>query len=548
MEAVLLDKIEEYISKRKRKDKLNEFDFTQHSENMGKVIQYVSDYFNNYLSPEDYSYEQIKLQQNIEKSRKTLENRYPQTHDFIEKYYLEHQKRIDTFIGKACENFKDIDIFYRKEDFRKIAEEVVFKRLCIEDMNEDDFAKVVVAVEEHLKSKIDKPHHSEMKGLDNKIVKWVFDSYREYGVNIFGYAFNIAWKWEDRYVEYKYIREYEESCRINNYDYRYQENPFEVDQEFEKHKDLPFFKNKRDYFEMLVMYCWLFHMLDDTSYWAEYVQLCITQRNVDLKLQKGMLIPVIANGVEYPQEIEANIEYIETKRGIVKSKKNEKYILSVINEKGNDNIWVNKETRNKILSNLSNSIEKFGRPEILELRTPFKTPNFGIKELLDAYREIEKELKPLKKMKIALKTSSVKSGKEPVVYTVKDILALYRATKDLKLNLKLILDLVDNRNGANVLKKNCFELAEILGANRDLFIGFHINGIDSWRSWGSLYNQSKGRLYEKNSYQDFSEFMSTLVMILQDTHVRYLIPQKIKEEEELEKLVDTLYRCGCVFK
>lgn len=548
MEAISLDKIEDYIVKRKRKDKLNEFDFTHHSENMGKVIQYVSDYFNDYLSLEDYSYEQIKLQQNIEKSRKTLESRYPHTHQFIEEYYYQHQKRIDTFIGKACESFKDVDIYYREEDFRKIADEVVFSRLGIQDMNEKDFGEVILAIEEHLRDRRDKPHRSDMKGLDNKIVNWVFDSYREYGVNIAAYAYNLAWKWEEKYVDHKYISDYKELFLINNYDYKYQENPFEIDQEYEKHNDLPFLENKRDYLEMLVMYYWLFDMLEDTSYWAEYVQLCITQKNMDLKLQKGMLIPVVVDDVEYPDEVETSIEFIETKRGLIKNKNSDKYILSVINEKGNDNIWVNKELRNKILSNLSKTFEDFGRPEILELRTPFKTPNFGIKELLAVYSEIEKELKPLKKMKIALKTASVKSVKVPVIYELKDILALYRAIKDLKLNLNIILDLVDNRNGSNILKKNCFELAEILGANRDVFIGFHINGIDDWKSWNSLYNQRERRLYEKNSYQDFSEFMSTLVMILQDSNVRYLIPQKIKEEGELEKLVDTLYRCGCVFK
>jgi hypothetical protein len=34
-------RIEEYISMRKRKEKLNEFDFTKHSDNMGKIIQFV---------------------------------------------------------------------------------------------------------------------------------------------------------------------------------------------------------------------------------------------------------------------------------------------------------------------------------------------------------------------------------------------------------------------------------------------------------------------------------------------------------------------------
>jgi len=33
--------IEEYIASRKKKDKLDEFDFKKHSENMGAVIKYV---------------------------------------------------------------------------------------------------------------------------------------------------------------------------------------------------------------------------------------------------------------------------------------------------------------------------------------------------------------------------------------------------------------------------------------------------------------------------------------------------------------------------
>lgn len=48
--------IEEYIAKRKKKDNLNEFDFKLHSENMSTVIQYVMDYFNNYLNLEDYCF------------------------------------------------------------------------------------------------------------------------------------------------------------------------------------------------------------------------------------------------------------------------------------------------------------------------------------------------------------------------------------------------------------------------------------------------------------------------------------------------------------
>lgn len=44
--------VEQYISQMKKKDKLAEFDFQNHAENMTTVIKYVMDYFNNYLNPE----------------------------------------------------------------------------------------------------------------------------------------------------------------------------------------------------------------------------------------------------------------------------------------------------------------------------------------------------------------------------------------------------------------------------------------------------------------------------------------------------------------
>ena len=67
--------VEEYIAKRKKKDNLNEFDFKLHSENMSTVIQYVMDYFNNYLNLEDYSYEQVKTQQIIDRFKKGITER-----------------------------------------------------------------------------------------------------------------------------------------------------------------------------------------------------------------------------------------------------------------------------------------------------------------------------------------------------------------------------------------------------------------------------------------------------------------------------------------
>ncbi|MCF3943073.1 hypothetical protein [Oceanobacillus alkalisoli] len=537
-------KIEEYISMRKRKEKINEFDFTKHSDNMGKIIQFVSEYFNDYLNPEDYNYELIKLQQTIEKSKKTLINQYPNTHGFIEEYYLNKKKRIDTFIKKVCDAQKDIDIFYKENEFLEIAKEVSH-RLSDCELSDDDFSKVVLAVKDYWKYNISKPNRSEMKGLDNNIVKWVMDSYREFGVNIASYAFNIAWKWSDKYVEHKYSRQYDEHYYINSYDYRYQDNPFDIEEEYEKHQDKPFMQGKRDYFEMLVMYSWLFDVLEDTSYWPEYEKLCVKTRNVDLKTQRRVLVPISNGSQKYPEEIQSGIEYIESKNGLIKNKQKDQYIISILNEKTTDNIWTNNSVKAQVVNNIKKTVEKYGKPKLIEFRSPLKSPVFGMKELIDKYLEIEKDLKTLGKISIAIKTNSIRTSKEPVVHDMDDIMELHHVVEKMKLKLKIIIDLVDTNN-RNVLKKGMEDLINSLASKPKSFIGFHINKIDEW---GKIYGfTERGYKIDRNSYPSFSDFMLGLSTILQGTTPKLLIPEKVKSEEDLEKLVDTLYKCGCEFE
>lgn len=128
--------IEEYIAKRKKKDNLNEFDFKLHSENMSTVIQYVMDYFNNYLNLEDYSYEQVKTQQIIDRFKKGITERYPESVDFVIEFYWKYKKRIDNLVEKAFEEIQDSQLFYLETDFRQIAEYICRKKLRM-DVEED---------------------------------------------------------------------------------------------------------------------------------------------------------------------------------------------------------------------------------------------------------------------------------------------------------------------------------------------------------------------------------------------------------------------------
>jgi hypothetical protein len=53
--------LEEYISIRKREEKIDEFNFKENSHNMAAAIRYVTDYCTNYLDFENYNEESIKI-------------------------------------------------------------------------------------------------------------------------------------------------------------------------------------------------------------------------------------------------------------------------------------------------------------------------------------------------------------------------------------------------------------------------------------------------------------------------------------------------------
>lgn len=54
-------------------------------------------------------------------------------------------------------------------------------------------------------------------------------------------------------------------------------------------------------------------------------------------------------GLSYPSEIHSNVKYIETKNGILKEDPGQNYILSIIYEKSNDEIWKDREALDNII-------------------------------------------------------------------------------------------------------------------------------------------------------------------------------------------------------
>lgn len=542
-------KLEEYITKRKKEDKIDEFDFKKHSENMTSIIKYVTDYFNNYLNIEDYDYERVKTQQTVDKFKNDIQKRYPETHDYIISYYLDNKIRLDKYVVKAYEDMKDSELFYKEEDYNKVAEYVMTKKLNL-PMNEMLYQKLSVMAREYKQSENECPTISDMKDLDNALVDWVKGVYRKYHVDLLNYAIEVAGHYYETYVETKYDRDTDTFYHINKYDYRYQENPFDIDDIYARNEHREFLKDHKGELEMLIMYWWLNYEIKDLDYWPEYVQLCIDSNRVKLSKRKRVFIPVQISNINYPSEVVAAGKYIETVNGLIGEEPGENYILRIIYGKNNDEIWKDKKSLEVLINNLQRNFKLYGAPSLVEFQSPYKAAGYSKENFFDSYQAFEKGLSRFTKTKIAIINGNIKGskGKEFLFSSIDDILKLHNTCKQLNLKLRLSVDFNES-NRKNILKDKMYETINALSSIRSFIAAVHLNNIDTWSNYRRMFDEDGRHAYMSiYEYPTVSDFMLGLAAIVQDSKVRYLIPEKVYGKEKLEGLIDALYRAGFCFE
>ena len=96
-------KLEEYILKRKQEDGINEFDADKRSENVWIYVNYVFEYFNNYLETEPADEKTILHEQKVEKYKKMIRDYDAEVKDWLVSLYLTHGK----YMHKQLDNEKE---------------------------------------------------------------------------------------------------------------------------------------------------------------------------------------------------------------------------------------------------------------------------------------------------------------------------------------------------------------------------------------------------------------------------------------------------------
>lgn len=549
--------IDEYIAKMKRADKLDEFDYLKQPENMSAVMKYVMSYFNEYLSMETCDAETIKVKRTADKLEEEVKARYPKSKEFILRFYLQYRIAILKELNKWLEDIPYYEFFYSEQDFSSAAQDFCTSYKLKDAKMEEYESDIKTLIAEIKQYNTDKPSFSDMLHIDSNLVAWVKDTYRQYGVNLFKFTSNLAEKYYERYVKYERVRYEERGYYVNNYNHRYNNNPFDIERIYEDNKHRLFLENKRGEIEMLVMHEWLFENVYDDDYWPEYVNLCISRGRVQIVKNVNALIPVKYGALNYPEDAPCVTEHIVTTDGILKEAP-QAYILRVDISQTYPGVWQNTEDMQNLITALNASFKAVGVPKVLEVTAPSKTVSFNDEVFFACCSLIEKKLKKYHPMKVAIVNGleipkSKQKSPKPISYlnTIEDLVKLKVQLRERKIQLRFSIDFLSLLSNKRVSKYSHRETFGALAQMKNSIVCLNITNISNNPTFSPKlkeYNNDLDVYYlNRFKYPTYDDFYTMLSATFNDTQKRYLIPAKITHDAALEELVDNLLRCGFSF-
>lgn len=267
-------KLEEYIEKRKKEDGLNEFDKNKKDQNLKICVNYMFEYFNNYLNITELEEITIAKEEKLDKYRKKLNEFEPEIREWLVNIYAEHGNFLDKSIGRATR----IEQTY----FYLLSEDSEFRSLSYECYAEYIKRFPYLKGQEEMLYKFLKEYHRvesnqlrwNIPSINEEIDEWIEKTKSKYGVNLCAFAF----EWVNYFYQTpeiwgsKHKKKNSEAYRGFEYDYKNGDNLFNIDSLYRNMPKKPFTKGKKQEFEILLMYFWLHEMDGEDEDWDEYLE------------------------------------------------------------------------------------------------------------------------------------------------------------------------------------------------------------------------------------------------------------------------------------
>ncbi|MDR0269588.1 hypothetical protein [Paenibacillus sp.] len=227
----------EYIAKRKKEDSLNEFDYQSKAENTRICVNYIFEYFNNYLGDDSVNDEKTILQvEKLEKYRKQLDEYELDTQEWLVNIFDEYGKKMNIIISNFLKKQEFFMLYNSDSEFRGLSYEC-YSRLSAKHPFIKEHTEMIFHVikEQHKIKSLERMYTVKFRIID-LIDDWIEDTWNKYNVNIVAFAED----WIDKFYDSTNLWPATHKKKSNNqwikyeYDYRQESNLFNLNELYRK--------------------------------------------------------------------------------------------------------------------------------------------------------------------------------------------------------------------------------------------------------------------------------------------------------------------------
>lgn len=275
--------IEEYIVRRKKEDKLNEFNLEQRNDNMRICVNYVFEYFNNYINITEAEEKTALHNEKIDRYRQQMLGYEPEVREWLVNIYSEYGKHMHRNIGNYLkEHYEFFLLFNSESEFRSISYEC-YADLCgrfpfLKDQTEMLFQ----FIKEHHRAA--SCSHCIMGSvlIPEELNEWIEQTWRKHQVSVVQFSFDWAEYFYNNEDIWPTTHRSKSKDRWHKYDYdiKQKSNLFNLDSLYRRMPKKSFTKGRKQEFEILMMYYWAQQLVgDDDGYWQEYLEKTLPALN-----------------------------------------------------------------------------------------------------------------------------------------------------------------------------------------------------------------------------------------------------------------------------
>jgi hypothetical protein len=265
--------IESYIAKRKKEDHLNEWDIERRQDNLRICVNYIFEYFNDYLDLSEADEKTAMENEKLEKYRTQLKDYSPEIQNWLIRIYADYNKKINSFIPNSLKQYTYFYLLSEDSEFRSLSYDCYAQLIKKLPFLQDQTEFLFMFIKEYHSIKSESIFLDTFPFISESLNSWVNSTYAKYQVNLLKFCFDWVNSFFDDENSWPASHRKKSSYggRKYEYDYTQKTNLFNLDSLYRNMPKKPYTRGKKQEFEIIIMYYWLYSMVSDDDYWQKYL-------------------------------------------------------------------------------------------------------------------------------------------------------------------------------------------------------------------------------------------------------------------------------------